>query len=104
MSQKIPLSEMIETLREELEEAQKKAKKSDLKFVTESVELELSVAVSKTGTGKGGIKFWVIEAGGEYERTKETTHKFTLKLKPKSQLTGGPISVSEESNTNVSND
>ena len=82
MDNKIPLSDMIQTLREELEEAQEQSKKSSVKFSLDSVELELSVAVTKTGTGKGGIKFWVIEAGGEYQKENAMIHKFILKLKP----------------------
>ncbi len=101
-NQKIPLSEMIQTLREELEAAQKESTKSNLKFETESVELELSVEVSKTASGKGGVKFWVIEAGGEYESQKSSTHKFKVVLKPKSKDTNGSFDVSDESYSKAS--
>ncbi len=67
---RIPLGEMIQELREEIEAAQKQGKSSAFKFAFESLVLELSVVVSQTGTGKGGIKFWVVNAGVEYQKEK----------------------------------
>lgn len=80
--EKISLSEMIQTLRSELETAQKNAKDSPLNLKVDSVELELSVAITNSNSGKGGIKFWVIEAGGETKQEEASTHKFKLTLKP----------------------
>jgi hypothetical protein len=91
---RIPLTEMIQSLKEELLEAQIQGKESKLQFALDSVEVELSVAVTKTGTGKGGIKFWVLEAGGEYQKEDSVTHKFTVVLKPGPT---GDIVVSTES-------
>jgi hypothetical protein len=82
MANEILLSDMIQKLREELETAQQEGKDSDFKFMFESVELELSVVVSNSGTGKAGIKFWVVDAGGEYQKHNSVTHTFKLTLKP----------------------
>jgi hypothetical protein len=49
----IPLSEMIQSLKEELLEAQKQGNQSKLQFALDSVEVELSISVTKTRTGKG---------------------------------------------------
>jgi Trypsin-co-occurring domain 2 len=76
------LSEMIQHLREELSKAQTLGNNSDFKFLFESVELELSVAITTTGTANAGIKFWVVEAGGKHENANAQTHKFKLILKP----------------------
>src|SRR2546430_17489660 len=89
----IPLSEMIQTLRLELEAAQVGGSYSDLRFQIEKVDLELKVAVSRTKKGSGGVNFWAINAGGELERTAETTHTITLLLSPISGTSGGRAQV-----------
>lgn len=102
LNDKIPLNEMIQTLREELEKAQKNAENSDLKFKLESAEIELSIGVTKTGGGSGGIKFWVIEAGGEFSKENAITHKFTLHLKPTSS--SGEVQIAKKSLEPMSDD
>jgi hypothetical protein len=82
MANDVLLSDMIQKLREELETAQTAGKDSDFKFTFDSVELELSVVVSNSGGGKAGIKFWVVDAGGEYQKHNSVTHTFKLTLKP----------------------
>ena len=96
MSGKILLSEMIQTLRTELEQSEFNASNSNFKFLVDSVELELSVELSKSGEGNTGIKFWVIEAGGKYQQENVSTHKFTLVLKPVT-ADGAPVQVSNSS-------
>jgi hypothetical protein len=89
----VPLGDMIETLRQELEAAQKKGRGQGIAFEIEKVELELQIVVSRKSKGDGKIAFWVLSAGGELERAGETTHKFKLSLSPKSR-SGEPIQVS----------
>ena len=81
----ILLSDMIRSLREELSKAQEEGKDSDFKFSFDSVELELSVVISTTTGGQAGVKFWVVEAGGDYQKENSYTHKFKLLLKPGSK-------------------
>jgi hypothetical protein len=54
----------------------------DVRFQVKEVELELQVAVARETQGNAGIKFWVINAGGEHKATEHTTHTFKLKLEP----------------------
>jgi hypothetical protein len=96
---KIALSEMIEMLREEIASAQRKGKNSTHKFLVESIELELSLEISRKGTGKGGVKFWVVEAGAEYEHANSTIQKCKLTLRPGSS---GPLEVSAKSDGEMS--
>jgi hypothetical protein len=44
---------MIQSLKEEILEAQKQGNQSKLQFALDSVEVELSISVTKTRTGKG---------------------------------------------------
>jgi hypothetical protein len=94
----IPLSEMIETLRQELQAAQAQGSRQAVAFNIEKVELELKVAVSRKNKADGKIAFWVINAGGGTERSGESTHTFKLTLTPVSRATGRQLQVSNDTN------
>lgn len=79
---RIGLAEMISTLRAELDKAQKAAPESSPLEVRE-IDLEVSFTHSREGTAKGGVKFWVYEAGVEGKLASERVHKVTLRLGPK---------------------
>jgi hypothetical protein len=86
MAKELELAELIGGLRKELELAQTQAAGAEVHFEVGPVELEVTVAAQKKGTGKAEIKFWVVtaEAGGELSAT--TTQRIKLTLKP---VTGG---------------
>jgi hypothetical protein len=85
---RISLSEMIEDLRKELEEAAKQGVGEVIVFEIEKVELEAKVVVSKTGKADAKVQFWVVSAGGGYERGSQDTQTVKLTLLPKSAVTG----------------
>ncbi|MFX0200617.1 MAG: trypco2 family protein [Candidatus Hodarchaeota archaeon] len=93
----VPLAEMIQTLRTELQRAQAGSTDAEILFKTEKVELELQVAVSRKTKGEGGVEFWVVKAGGEHERTGATTHTFRLSLTPVTRGTDRRVRVAYES-------
>jgi hypothetical protein len=90
----VPLAEMIQTLRRELMRAQAEATGEKIRFELEKVELELNVVVTRTGKGHAGVEFWVVSAGGEYEKKGEMSH--TIKLTLNTKESGKNILVSEE--------
>jgi hypothetical protein len=92
----VPLAEMIQTLRRELDAARTDGVDSEIKFDIEKIELELKVAVSRKKEGKAGIAFWVINVDGGAAAGLETAHTFKLTLVPTSG--GGRISVSDSAN------
>ncbi len=100
----IPLAEMIQTLRTELQRAQAGSTDSEILFETQNVELELQVAVSRRTSGEGGVEFWVVKAGGEYEKTGTTTHVFKLSLTPVMRKSGRRVRVADESEDPLSKD
>ena len=89
----IPLASAIEDLRSELLLALEAGKGEKLHFRLKPIELELQVAITATGSGKGGVKFWVVEFGVEGGGKRETTHKLKLTLEPIGQG-GEPFEVS----------
>jgi len=51
-----------------------------LRFKPAAVELTLQLAVTTEGTAKAGVKWWLIEAGGELARKKVATQTVKLSL------------------------
>lgn len=78
----IPLSELIDAVRGELELAAWKAENKDLQFLVEDVQLELEIETSRSRGGEGGLKIWVVNVGGKRERSDASTQRVTLTLGP----------------------
>ncbi len=99
LGKNIPLSEMIESLRQELAVAIDKGKGQAVGFVVEGAELEVELVAKRTTSGGGGVKFWVVTAEGKAEVGDEVRHRLKLALTPKMRPTpnepeGGPVNVS----------
>ena len=107
-SRNIPLSEMIASLRREIELAQSYAQKENIRFRIPEIELELTmkiIAAPPTQEGeKSSLQFLVLteEIKGEEtpgQKKDEIIHTFKLKLQPEDISTvpsGGPVKVSDE--------
>jgi hypothetical protein len=76
----LQLSQMISALRDEIEQAQRNAAGESLRFLIAGLEIEATVQVSKEWDGKGGVKFWIIEAGGGRSSGNSTTQRIKLDL------------------------
>jgi len=100
----IPLAETLHTLRRELELAQLQSKGEGILFEIDKVELELKVVVSRKAKGLGGIQFYVVKAGGEIEKSGETTHSIRLTLTPVGSELGDRVRVSTQTSVEPSRD
>ena len=83
LKRNIPLSEMIESLRQELKVALSRGEGEKVLFDVKKVELELQIAVSRESGVDGKIKFGVLEAGARVGKTQQDTHLFRLELEPR---------------------
>lgn len=92
----VPLAEMIETLRQELQEARARGEGKNIGFEFDKVELELNVAITRKAKGQGGVAFWVIKADASVEGSQAATHSFKLTLKPIDR-SGGRLQVADQS-------
>ena len=99
--QEIPLADMIETLRSELETAQSQGANRAVSFAVETIEVELKVLVSKKVKGQGGIKFWVINAAAGAERAAQSAHTFRLTLSPRQAGSGKRFEISSTTDAPV---
>ncbi|MDR7161736.1 trypco2 family protein [Arthrobacter sp. BE255] len=78
----VDLAEAIEALRSQLNEAMEKSPETGLRFRPGPVELTVQAALTKNVVGKAGIRWWLIEAGGEASRQSAITQTLKISLQP----------------------
>jgi hypothetical protein len=79
---KIELASVIRDLREELEQAVVAAEDATLRFELGTIELEVSVALERTGHAGAKVRFWVVESGADATAGATSTQRITLALQP----------------------
>ena len=79
----IELSDVIASLRSELDTARLEGAGKDLRFELGPVDLEVSVAVEKTVGGGAKVKFWVVELGADGKIGATSTQRIKLTLNPR---------------------
>jgi hypothetical protein len=78
----IPLADLIDAVRGELEAAALNAVDQKLQFEVQDVQLEVEIATTGTKGAEGGIKVWVVNIGAKVDRSDANTQKVSLKLGP----------------------
>lgn len=78
----VRLADAIEALRTELVQAMTTAPAEGVRFRPGPVELTVEAALTKNFGGEAGIKWWLIEAGGEASRESMVTQTLTITLEP----------------------
>ncbi|MFD8979382.1 trypco2 family protein [Streptomyces sp. NPDC059564] len=78
----IELTSVIRDLREELGRALAAAEGEALRFELGPIELELSVALERSGQAGAKVRFWVVESGAEAAVSAVSTQRISLALQP----------------------
>lgn len=78
----IELASVIRDLREELEQAIAAAESEALRFELGTIELELSIAVERTGQAGAKVRFWVVESGADTKANRTSTQLIKVTLRP----------------------
>jgi hypothetical protein len=76
----IPLTQLIDALREQLGEAARTARPGP-RFKVDSIDVELTIVAKREGGGDGKIKFSVLTAGVELGASGKVAHEETQKIK-----------------------
>ncbi len=76
------LAETICALRSELNSAMESGADERLHFELGVVQLEMTLAITREGSGDAGIRFGVVSFGAKGGLKDETTHHLTLSLQP----------------------
>src|SRR5579859_1136058 len=93
----IPLSEMVQSLRAEVQDSIAQSKDQPLRFSVEKIELELNVEVTRDVGGQGKIQFWVLSGGASASQKSASKQTFRLTLLPVSADGGKPLISGETS-------
>lgn len=76
------MSAAIGALRDELTRAWWDGRDGSVRFKPSPVELTLQVAVTSAGKGNAGVRWWLIELGGEVSRESVVTQTVKVTLEP----------------------
>ena len=87
--EQLELAETVEALRAELERAAAAGTGAAFQFPVSEVKLKFHVGVTKTGEGKAGVRFYVVELGGSGSYAQEEIQTVTVTL-------GAPVDQSGE--------
>ena len=87
------LAETMEALRAELAQAAAAGAAAGFQFPVAGVQLEFHVGVTKTGEGKAGVKFYVVELGGSGSYAREEIQTVTVTLGAPVDHHGNPVKI-----------
>ncbi|MGW0087086.1 trypco2 family protein [Streptomyces sp. NPDC003393] len=90
------LAETIEALRAELTAAMARGDGHPLRFELGPVDIELALAITREGSGNGGLRFGVVSFGAAGKAAAETTHRLSLTLNPVTARGDGPVRVTAD--------
>lgn len=79
---KIPLSEVIASLREELEKARAAGRGKTTRFELQETTIELEVTLTREAGGKLGFDCWLYKAEGQAGLEQANAQKIIIKMKP----------------------
>jgi hypothetical protein len=79
----IPLAAAIRSIRREILAAVREGEDEDVRFALGPIELELHVTMARELGAEGGVKLWVVSAGGKRTDTSERSHTVRLSLTPR---------------------
>jgi hypothetical protein len=89
------LTDFIEGIREELQQAQRQSTGREPLFRIGPVELEFEIYATREKQGNAGLKFWVAQVGGDAKVAHSRTQRVKLTLSPMSS-SGDPFDVHDE--------
>jgi hypothetical protein len=77
----VSLADFVSRLREELRAAQA-AREPGLQFAVGPVSVEFTLVTTREGGPEGKVRFWIVEAGGSAQWSREATQRVSLTLTP----------------------
>ncbi len=91
--EQLELAETVEALRAELARAAAAGAGTGFQFPVAGVQLEFHVGVTRTGEGRAGVKFYVVELGGSGSYAREQIQTVTVTLGAPVDQNGDPVKI-----------
>jgi hypothetical protein len=76
----IPLADLVDAIRGELQTAAFKARDQELQFEVQDVQLEVEITTTGSVEGGGGLKIYVLTLGAKGSKSNASSQKVTLNL------------------------
>ena len=91
--EQLELAETVEALRAELARAAAAGAGAGFQFPVAGAQLEFHVAVTRSGEGRAGVKFYVVELGGSGSYAREEIQTVTVTLGSPVDQSGDPVKI-----------
>lgn len=98
----VELTAAVQGLRDQLISSMNAAESQRIKFEVDEINLEFSIELRRDASVKAGFKAWVVASDAQVGVAQNTTHKVSVKLKPKDSSDGRSIEIG--SRTRISMD
>ncbi len=79
---KLPLTDLILTLREELQQAQEQGREQNIAFEVQEIELEVALVAEEDKGANFGVKLFALDIGVKGSQRDVASHRLRLKLRP----------------------
>lgn len=76
----IPLADLVDAIREQLETAAHRGRDKSLQFEVQDVTLEVEITTTGSRQAQGGLQIWVLTIGAGGQKSNTAAHKVTLSL------------------------
>lgn len=91
--ERLELAETVGALRAELAQAAAAGAGAEFQFPVTGVQLEFHVGVTRSGEGRAGVKFWVVELGAAGSYAREEIQTVTVTLGAPVDQNGDPVKI-----------
>ena len=96
MSSPIDLADVVRDLRDQLTKAAAESVGSSIRFNVGPIQLEFQVEVRRVAEGRGGIRFWVLDAGAKQSQEGAATQTIKLQLVPTDEISDSTLKISDK--------
>lgn len=86
------LADAVEAVRAGLMAGAARGAHSSVRFEVGEIHMEFTVELQRVRGATGGVKAWVVEAGGQSTRTSARTHTVSFTLRPRN-ASGGVLEI-----------
>ncbi|HEY9367810.1 trypco2 family protein [Streptomyces sp.] len=90
----LDLADALDLLRSQVAEAQRRARRSEVRFGVDEITVEFETELVRTREGGGGLRFGIVEARGRTEGSRRSVQRIALKLRPQ-RADGGDTAIGD---------
>ncbi|MFD5453817.1 trypco2 family protein [Streptomyces olivaceus] len=92
----VELTAAVQGLRDQLISSADSSNAQPIRFEVEEINLEFSVELRRDASVKAGFKAWVVSSDAQTGVAHHSTHKISVKLRPKHSRDGRPVEIGNQ--------